>query len=346
MKLNQTQLNHYLKTSDKNNIPALYWINCEDGYLLNDCLKKIKKHIAQNTTYEKIIFHLDNTTNWSDIKNYFQTPGLFSDIQLIELHFTTKITTEQQTELGIIAEQFSSNQHTKCIIVYPFRIESKVLQQKWLLKLDAHGIIITIWPPSNTEYPNWLRQECIRYQITIEDFDYFCQRTMGNPSIAAQTLYKLKLQDITLATKTLLEKTLDLHANYSIFDLIDNYLLANIKKCFIILKSLKNNDHPELLILWSLRKELFALAEILEQSAQKKLSPQKVLQDNKTIWSAKKNNLSYALQSLNLDLIYQSLNKITTIEKSVKTENDPAFVWQEIEQLFLLRTNLVLFDEL
>jgi DNA polymerase-3 subunit delta len=347
MKLNQTQLNHYFKNkSHANNASnnTVYWLNCEDGYLLQDTLKKLRKYLSSTISTEKIIFHIDNHSDWNEIKAHIQTPSLFNEQQIIELHFLNKITTAQQTELITIAEQSKNNKHCICIIVYPFRIESKILQQKWMLQLDKHSIIITIWPPSHNEYPNWLRQECIRYQIQVEDFDYFCQKTMGNPGIAAQTLYKLKLQDITIATKALLVQTLDLHANYNIFDLIDNYLLGNIKQCFIILKSLKYNDNPELLILWSLRKELTILADILEKSATTHQSIPQLLQNYK-LWADKKNKFNHALKNLNLDIIYKSLHKISLIEQCIKTENNNTFVWQEIEQLFLLRNNVVLFNE-
>lgn len=345
MKLNQNQINNYLSKS--NNPDYFYWLNCEDSYLLQDNLKKIKKFISLKLSNpEKIIFYIDSSTDWQDIQYSLSTPNLFSSCQIIELHFISKLNITQQKELISLAENANKLKNTICIAIYPFRIESKTLKAKWMSSLDSNGVVITIWPPNNTDYPNWLRTQCAIYKMNITDkeaFDYFCQKTMGNPSIAAQALYKLRLQNITTPTLIELSAILDEHASYNIFDLVDSYLLKNIKQSFIILKNIKRTEsNPELLILWSLRKELLLLAEILEQAVSTNTRPQTVLQEY-NLWQNKKNIIQSALNHFNLDLIYKSLHKIADIEvlvKTQRTEYNKLFIWQNIEQLLLLATNM------
>lgn len=349
MRLNRNQLIAYLKNLNTQ-INNFYWLNSEDCYLLNDSLKKIRKFANNHGFDERLVFHIDNATEWDQIISHIQTPSLFSQKQIIELHFTTKISTSQQNELTKISEYINKStgdNNNLCIIIYPFRVESKVLKQKWMNALDNNGVIITIWPLSSTDYPLWLKSECQKYKINFETsqcFEYFCQKTMGNTSIAAQTLFKLKLQDIHCVNYELLNEVLSEHANYNIFDLVDSYLLLNTKQCFKILSVLKKDNTAPLLIVWSLRKELLLLADIIEKAKIDRLDPQQILNSYK-LWAAKKSIYSKALTKFNLENIYKSLNKIIEIEKLIKTENNEVFIWQLIEQLLLLNNNISLFVE-
>lgn len=279
MKLNQNQLVDYL-AKNPNNSPNFVWLNSEDSFLLQDSVKKIRKFANQNGFSDKVILHIDSNTSWDDIYNIIQTPNLFASQQLLELHFTHKITVKEHSELIKTAELLNSHSNYFCLVIYPFRVEAKVLKQKWMLSLDQKGLIITIWPLSAHEYPNWLRRLSQRYQLRFDSpssFDFLCQKTFGNPGVAAQTLFKLKLQNAEIVTENLLNQILQEHANYNTFDLVDNYLLNNTKQCFVILEALKRMDTAPLLITWSLRKELILVAEILEQAACDKINPQQLL---------------------------------------------------------------------
>lgn len=347
MQLNQNQLPTYLGNQSKKLLTArFYWLNCEDGYLLQETAQLIKAYLKTHgfdESCERIIFHLDNATDWVSIINCIETPSLFnfSNKQIIEIHFIDKINADAQQQLIKLAQILQNNNSTICLVFYPFRIESQVLKQKWMGTLDKSGVIVTIWPPSITEYPRWVRAQLQKYQIAFTDnnlLDYFCQKTMCNPNMTAQTLYKLKLQNINqvgLAQKDLFLAVLAEHANYDIFDLVNGYLAGQFKQCLIILKILQAHDTEPLLILWALRKELYTLAEIFEQSKQTKVPPTEVLRDLK-LWASKTQTLSQALTHFNLELIYKSLQKISELEPLVKTENNPEFIWQQIYELLLL----------
>lgn len=340
MKLNQNQLDNYIS---KNQISNFYWLNSEDGFLLQDSLKKIRKLANKNDFNERLVYHVDNNHNWQDIINTIQTPSLFSQNQIIELYFINKISASEQKELVTIAELIQQYPHTICIVNYPFRIDAKSLKTKWMSSLDQHGVVITLWPLNNNDYIQWLKSTINKYNIKFEDFNYFCQKTMGNPGAAMQTLYKIKLQGLHTVSKQELAQILSEHANYNIFDLVENYLLGNIKQCFIILKTLKANHTAPLLIIWSIRNELALLAEILEDSINNKKNVQQVL-NNLKLWQNKKNTLSKALGRMTLDTVYKSLNLIAKIELTIKTENNNIYTWQQLEELLLLANNMVLFN--
>ncbi|MBP9721755.1 MAG: DNA polymerase III subunit delta [Gammaproteobacteria bacterium] len=339
MQVNQNQLSAYIKNK-KNSAINFFWINSEDNYLLLDAAQQIKNAYEDPTKqYEKIIFHIDSSTDWQLITNSIQIPGLFSQKQLVEINFINKITAEEQKELVKIAEYCRKLNNIKCLIIYPFRLESQALKQKWMMSLDKYGLIVTIWPPSINDYSKWLRLQCQKYHITFSNaelFDYFCQKTMGNPSIANQTLYKLQLQDISLVNSELLQAILSEHANYDIFDLVDTYLLGDLKQCLAILTILKNNHIEPLLILWAIRKELHVLANIYEQSAATKTSTDYII-SNLKLWSNKTSIFTTAVNKFNLHLVYQLLNKIASIEPICKTENNDYLIWQQINELILLK---------
>lgn len=341
MKLNQNQLNGYF---NKKQLHHFYWINSEDGFLLQDALKKIKKLTVTNGYTDKIVFHIDNNVDWADINNAIKTPSLFASNQIIELHFVNKITAAEQQELIKIAEYINNYTHTICMIIYPFRVDSKTLKTKWMAALDNYGVVITLWPLSHAEYPKWLRGQAQKYNMQFEDFSLFCEKTMGNTNVAMQTLYKLKLQNINRVSNQLLLDTLAEHACYTTFDLIDSYLQGDTILCFRIIKILKLNNEIPLLIIWSLRKELILLAEILENAKNKSISAQQELQNHK-LWQTKVNILSKALHKFNLNIIYTSLHKIACIENLIKTENNPVYIWQQLEALLLIANNTVLFYE-
>lgn len=345
MQLNQHQLTAYLRNIKSDQLPRFFWLNSSDNYLLQDAAKQIKntlRSFSYNYSNDnKIVFHIDSSTDWLLISNTIQTPGLFCTEQLIELCFINKITLEQQQELVKLAEILKSNNNAIIIIIYPFKIESKILKQKWMVNLNNlidPGAIITLWPLSTTDYPKWLSKQLQKYRLNFTDnslFDYFCQKTMCNPSMASQTMYKLKLQDVTTVNQEILLATLAEHANYDTFDLINSYLLGNLKQALIILKILKNNETEPLLILGALRKELHIIANTFEQAIASKQSPQQILK-NLNLWQSKINILSTAIHKLNLDLVYKKLAKISSIELLVKTSSNKNFIWQQINELLLL----------
>lgn len=339
MKINQNQISDYLAKNKK--LPHnLIWVNSEDSFLLQDALKKIRKHANANKDAERIVFHIDNSCDWDEIISCIQTPSLFTQDQIIELHFATKITANEQQELIKISELLNNNTSNICIVSYPFRVDAKTLKAKWMQQLDKYSLIVTIWPLSVNDYPKWLSALCKSYKINFNDqssLQYLCEKTMGNPGVAAQTLFKLRLQNISNVNIEILNNILSEHSNYTIFDLTDNFLINNTKQSCIILDALKRTDTAPLLIIWTLRKELLLLAEIFEQAITDNIRPQAAL-NNLKLWSNKKGILSQAINKFNLNIVHESLHKIATIEEIIKTENNPLFVWQQIEQLILINT--------
>lgn len=359
MQLNQNQLISYLNNK-KNSFSNIHFflLHSDDNFLLQDYAKQLKQHVipnlslsndsqvqntenTENTEIVKIIFHIDSNTDWLAILNTVNTPGLFCEKQLIEIHFLNKITLEEQKYLNQLAKSVHNNPDLLCIILCPYKLDNQALKQKWITTLDEYGLIITIWPLSPVDYPKWLSSQAQKYKIIFSDqmvFDYFCQKTMCNPNIADQTLYKLQLQNISLVNQNLLTAILSEHASYDIFDLIDNYLIGNIKQTIIILNLLKSNTEP-LLILWALRKELHTLATINEQSlATNPPTPFGNIIKNLKLWSNKINIINTALKKYDLKTLYKILDKIASIEPLIKTENNPDFVWQQLHEILLFNT--------
>lgn len=344
MKLNSNQLITYLNNSSKEEKLHFFWINSKDVFLLNETTKQLRAAIKSDGYNDRTIIHVDQNTNWPEIANTIATPNLFSDKQLIEINFISKLSTDQQQELNNLA-RISKKLNIVCVITYPFKLDSKTLKQKWMLELDQNSVITTIWPLSEQEYPVWLKNRCQKNQLQFSEqnvFDYFCQKTFGNPGAAAQIIYKLKLQEIDVITSTVIQSVIAEQANYDIFDLTDNYLLRNTKKCITIINTLKNLDVEPLLILWSLRKELKILADIHESAYSTKQSVISLL-EKYHFWQNKKNIMTAALKKFNLDLIYKSISKIAEIELLIKTENTPPFIWQQIYELILI--NIVEFTK-
>lgn len=336
MKLNSSQLINYINSSQKQEPLKFFWLNSEDVFLLNETNKHLRAALKSLGYHDRTIIHIDQHTNWLEIANTITAPDLFNNKPLFEIAFISKLSPEHQQELNNLAK-LSKKLKAVYIITYPFRLDSKTLKQKWMLELDQNSVITTIWPPSEQEYPAWLKARCQKYQIKFSDnnvFDYFCRKTVCNPSAAAQTIYKLKLQEINIVTNNIIEEIIAEHANYDIFDLTDQYLLCNTKRCITIINALKRLEIEPLLILWSLRKELKTLADIHEAaySTQQSLS---ILLDKYHFWQSKKNVMTSALKNFDCDLIYQALNKIGEIELLIKTENNPPFIWQQIYQLIL-----------
>lgn len=343
MKLNSNQLITYISNSFAAQRLHFFWINSEDIFLLNETTRQLRAAIKSQGYTERIIIHVDQNTNWSEINNTVTTPNLFDDKQLIEINFISKLSIDQQQELNNLA-RISKKMNSLCVITYPFKLDSKTLKQKWMLELEQNGVITTIWPLSEQEYPAWLKNRCQKNQLQFSDnnvFDYFCQKTSCNPGAAAQIIYKLKLQEIAIITSTIIQGVIAEQANYDIFDLTDNYLLRNTKKCITIINTLKNLDTEPLLILWSLRKELKILADIHESAHNTKQSVITLL-EKYHFWQNKKNIMAAALKKFDLDLIYKSLSKVAELELLIKTENTSTFIWQQIYELILI--NIVEFS--
>lgn len=345
MRLNQKQLTSYLNKliNNQQSINNFFFINSEDNFLLNQANKQITG-IAKKLGYtEKLVFHLDITSdNWEEIHNNIFTPSLFSDKQIININFINKINPKQKQELLNLSNSLANYNNSNIIIInYPFRLTSTELKQKWLSDIDnnKNSIITTIWGLTTKDYSGWLTEELNKYKIRTKDqivFNYFCQKTMGNTSIASQCLYKLKLQNINIIDLETISNILLEHANYDIFDLIDAFLLNNNQQIINILKILKNNNTEPLLILWALRKELLIVGELLEDQANNNKNYNNIFKKHR-IWQNKINTYKQAINNniIDLNTIYKSLSKIADLEIAIKTGNKLINIWEELNNILI-----------
>lgn len=325
------QLNYErLVTHLSQQLARVYLIHGDEPLLVQEACLAIRAKAKQANFLEQIRFTVDNHFNWSLVADQLANLSLFSQQQLIELHLTTALNSQGSQLLVNYLQQ--ANDETMLLLVSN-RLTNAQLQTNWCKSIDKNGVIVAIWPITQAQLPQWLKQQMavMGLKIAPAGLDLLTDYCNGNLLAARQLLEKLKLlapaESITTDT---IQQLMNDSARFTVFELVDVCLLGDASQALRILTKLKEEAAEPPLILWSLAREIRILATLAEQISQgKSLSSALASQGANNKRSAL---LSKALQNTAATLWLSLLKrcaKIDEINKGLTFDN----IWDQLQQL-------------
>lgn len=315
-----------------------YLLTGSDLLLLNESKDAIVQAARQQGFEEKTEITLGNDTKWDDIFEMAQSMGLFSQRQILILNLPENLTAAITKPLV----QFCQLIHADLLPMFTLpKFNKTVEKQEWLQRIDGQTVQVNCQTPEMAKLPNWVAQraKAMSLEIEAEAIQLLSYSYEGNLLALKQALQLLQLRfpdgKINLArTKEIVEQS----AQFTPFQWVDALLEGKISRAERILKHLQNEEVQAVVLLRIIQKELVTLLEISR-------SPQPISShaplytgnlraefDRLKIWQSRRPFYVQACQRLTYQKLYQLIQSLADLEKSVKQTFDEQQVWIELER--------------
>ncbi|HVT63447.1 MAG TPA: DNA polymerase III subunit delta [Legionellaceae bacterium] len=329
-----TALENHLKKQ----CAAVYLLSGSDPYLLQQAVLWIKQAWKKytNESFEENIVPIQQSTDWSHGFDDANTYSLFAPYSLLDFRFDKK-TLDTAAKQQI--QTYLEHPNERCLVL----IQAPLLSTKQIQPLVNHANIVHshITPLTPQAFKKFIIQSLQNHGLPYESQEVpeiIYQYHQANLLACAQFITQLSLMHDAqqLLTPNTLMMYLRDQSEFTLYELGDSCLAAQMTKALHIFRQLHQTQTEPTLILWLLAQELRKLIQIhhLSQS----MSFQAACQQLK-IWSQKTALYQCAVQRLSLSKIYTLLKICQHLDEQIKS-NRNKLIWNDLEQLIIkmLRT--------
>ena len=327
MRIRPDQLSGHLKQR----LAPIYIIHGDEPLLLMEATDAIRKSAKQQGYDEREVLNVEAGFDWNSLAMTANSGSLFSERRLLELHLgNNKPGDAGSKALQAYAKRVADD---VVLLIICAKLEPGSLRSRWFSALDQVGVAVQAWPVDSRQLPSWIevRMRHRGLQATSEAVSVLASRVEGNLLAAAQEIDKLSLlfSNTQLSAEHLLEAVSD-SARFSIYDLVDAALAADVKRSVRILDGVRAENIEPILVLWALQREIRSLLR-MRADIDKRIPVAKVLAQNK-VWEKRKPLLSNALKRLPAAVLRDLLQVCTDIDCIIKGIDDGE-PWQELLSL-------------
>ncbi len=253
MKLALRQLDGALKRG----LDALYVIHGAEALLALEASDRIRDAARRAGYTEREVFFAEPGADWNRLGAAAANLSLFASKRLIEIRIPTG---KPGAEGGRAIEAWCAKlpQDTVTLVLLP-ELEWQQLKTQWFTRLEAAGSVVEAKPISRDELPDWLAERLSRQgqRAAVETLEWLADRVEGNLLAARQEVEKLAL--LLPPGEIGLEAIRDAVTDVSRFErdtLVEAIHAGDTARIARALASLRAEDEPLPLLLWTLAEEL------------------------------------------------------------------------------------------
>jgi len=263
MKLSLAQLNKHLTAK----LAPIYLIAGNEVLLAQEAIDRVR-HVAIQQGYTARKKLSGETDAWVEYLQAAETLSLFDEKRLIEMDFRT--VKFNQSHLKIFQNALENISHHTMIIIHMNKLDAKTEQTAWYKLCDKIGVIITVWPITREQLPQWIEQRAreLNLSLSLTSAKWLADQVEGNLLAAKGELEKLSLwqmEETKTSDETSLTQMIKEQSRYDIFQLTDAALQGDLSRSKRILHSLLNTDTETVLILWAITRELRLLMRLMHE---------------------------------------------------------------------------------
>ncbi|MES2624874.1 MAG: DNA polymerase III subunit delta [Pseudomonadota bacterium] len=320
---------------------ALIWISGDESLLVQEACDVVREFARNQGFGEREVMDAGANFNWTQLLTAGSSLSLFAERKLIDLRLhTAKLEEEARSTLEAYLENPNPDY---LLLLTTAKIDKASQSTKWFKNLEAKALFCQVWPISEQQLPQWIRQRLSQHGLTADQdaVQILADRVEGNLLAAAQEIEKLLLQtnEKHLDIKTVMAAVAD-SSRYNVFDLIEASLAGNSSRALKILTHLQAEGEECLMLVSMLVKEIRSLASMLDEIDQGQ-NMHAVMQNHR-VWSNRVQLVAGALQKHNQSSLQMLLDKARIVDQSVKGLLDKK-PWDELANLVLGLSNTRLF---
>ncbi len=325
MKLNSAQLSRQLQDS----LAPVYVVSGDDPLLTGEVADQIRAACRQAGSEERQVYHVERSFDWSQLHDASHSLSLFAQKRLIELRIPGGKPGDEGGK-AIMAWLDMPPEDTTLLISLP-KLDGASQRTKWAKALTDHpqSRFIQIWPIEAQQLPGWMRDRLASAGLhaSPDALELLSARVEGNLLAAAQEIEKLKLycQNGQLDLQTVQQAVAD-SARFDVFNLVDAMLKAEPQHALRILQGLKSEGVEAPIVLWSLAREIRALAN-MAQDIRRNIPLDRIFASQRPpVWDKRKPLLTQALQRHPVHAWEQWLRAAQIIDEQIKGQH-PGSAW-------------------
>jgi DNA polymerase III subunit delta len=253
MKLAIRQLEGALKKG----LDSLYVIHGAEALLALEAADRIREAARKAGYSEREVLFAEPGFDWGRLGASGANLSLFASKRIMELRIPTG---KPGAEGGRAIEAWSSKlpEDTISLVMLP-ELEWQQLKTAWFTRLEAAGTVVEAKPISRDELPDWLAERLSRQgqRAAVETLEWLAERVEGNLLAARQEVEKLAL--LLPPGEIALQAIRDAVTDVSRFErdtLVEAIHAGDVSRIARALASLRAEDEPLPLLLWTLTEEL------------------------------------------------------------------------------------------
>ncbi len=205
---------------------------------------------------------IDRTFDWSELMASSRSLSLFSERRIIEVRMPTP---RPGREGGAVLAKLASDPVPDTLLmVMTTRPERDTWSAAWFKAFEKHGVFVQSTPVEIGRLPQWIIARAARHGIAIdaEGAALLAERVEGNLLAAHQEIEKLALLHAAGGVGVGdVQSAVANSARYDVFQLGEAALDGDAARCLRILEGLRAEGAEPPLVLWSVCRELRALAD-------------------------------------------------------------------------------------
>jgi len=257
VRLNPRQLKSHLSSG----LAPIYLVSGNEPLLVDEALDAIRAAAKVQGCDERESHVAERGFDWDGFRGGLDNLSLFAAQQLIELRLPTgKPGDAGARQLTALAARPPAE---KILVIITPALTGNAAKSKWVKSLIEAGVWLPLRAPDASELPTWLegRLRAAGLQWDPAALELLAARLEGNLLAAKQEIDKLVLlaEDGRVTMETARAAVAD-GARYDVFQLADAALGGDQARAARILTHLEQEGVAPTLVLWSLVRELSALA--------------------------------------------------------------------------------------
>jgi len=322
--------NQLLQTLNQGFIPV-WLVFGDEPWQKENSLTTIKQHANQQGFSELIRFSVDNSFDWHQLMDEYQSMSLFASQRIIEVDFSTnKLGDAGNKAMLALAERLLSDAkgpHAVQDVIFIFhgeKLDGPSANRKWFKHLTQLGCYLPLYDIDAKALPRWLQSQARSLQVNLSPELSLLMTELfeGNLPALAQELQKLSLlfpagQAISLSDA---EQLVINQAKFNPFQIIDALLLGQCKKCVTMLDKIQQEGTAPAKLIWAFHKEITQLYAMLT-----KISEGTALKDiykEYRVWDKRKPLYQHALTHISLANVKRALSRLADIDLLSKTSSE------------------------
>jgi len=249
-----------LQTLDQS-LPPVWLIAGDEPLLIGEAADAVRARARAQGYSGRELFMTDRSFDWSELLASTQSLSLFAERRIIEVRMPSP--RPGKDGAAVLARLASDPAPDTLLMVITTRPERDTWSAAWLKAFEKNGVFVQSWPVEIGRLPQWIIGRAGRYglEIDAEGAALLAERVEGNLLAAHQEIEKLALlhaggnvsvEDIQSAVAN--------SARYDVFQLGEAALDGDAARSLRILAGLRAEGAEPPLVLWSICRELRALA--------------------------------------------------------------------------------------
>lgn len=260
---------HKLAAQVARGLAPLYVLAGDEPLLVDEALAVIRSSALQGGGCERESHVAERGFDWDAFAGGLQHLSLFASRRLVEL----RLPTGKPGDAGarFLTELAAQPDTGNVIVVLLPALDGTTARSKWASALAEAAVWVEPRAPRREDLPAWLAGRCRQAGLTVDEgaLDVLAARVEGNLLAARQEIDKLALLAPagTVTAETMRQLVAD-GARFDVFQLTDAALTGDLPRALRVLGGLQREGEPEVLVLWSLVREVLTLADVVARVEQ------------------------------------------------------------------------------